>query len=222
MNQRDYQNDADRTPADSLLGDAVCSIIQRLHPRRVLAISAHPDGMPELDAACTGLLARVDTRHMSGMASLECRAGMLPFEDQAFNLVIVQHVLCDGNEPELDEIKRILRGDGQVIAIGRGRFGMRGEELRNELPHIDARALCRNLRQREFLVRQCEGFGVFGRPAHLAGRWTETVLPFSDAVLVRGQHEVQRPVVTPLRFSRPQTAGMQSTAAEGLRRQAAS
>jgi len=221
MNPRDIQTDTARNNADRWLHEAVCSVLARLHPRRVLVISALPDGMPALEEGCAQLLARIETSRLAGSASLQCDARMLPFEDHSFNLVIAHHVLADGSEAELDEIQRVLCGEGQVIAIGRGRFGMRNDPLREALPALDARALCRNLRRRTFLVRQCEGFGVLGRPAHLSGPWRGTALPFSDAVFVRGRQQLRKPAVTHLRFSQPQAAGAQSAAYDGVRLQAA-
>lgn len=220
MNSSDSGPTVEQGTTDQRLRDAVCSALRRFRPDRLLVISALPEGFPELEEGCANLLARVETSHVTGQASLECDAAMLPFGDESFDAVIAHHILADGSEAAFDEIQRVLKGDGQVIIIGRGRFGMRGEPLRDELPYIDARALCRNLRQRTFQVRQCEGFGVLGRPAHLSGPWQGTALPLSDAVMVRGRHQVQRPVVTHLRFSRPQTAGAQSSAYDGVRRQA--
>jgi SAM-dependent methyltransferase len=222
MSLHDTERDANKQSAGDRLRDAVRSAIARRRPDRLLVISALPAALPGLEDGCARLLARIETAHLTGASSLHCEAGALPFEDQAFDMVIAHHVLVDGSEAEMDEIQRVLGGDGQVIAIGRGRFGMRGDPLRAELPTVDVRALCRNLRRRAFQVRQCEGFGMLGMPAHLSRPWHGSALAFSDTVLIRGSHRVERPVVTPLRFGKPRAAAGHSAAYEGVRRQATS
>ena len=202
-----------------VLESTVNSLIGRLRPQRLLIVSAHPASLPLIRTVHNCLVVRIETDGMTGHGSLQSRTESLPFEDGAFNMVIMHHVFSNGQEPELDEVQRVVAGHGQLLAIGRGRFGLPVETGETDIPNINARVLCQSLKQRAFEIRQCEGIGFRGRAVHWQKPWQQLAFSFNDLVLIRGQHKQHKPVVTRLRFSQPQAAGVGSAVPEALNRQ---
>jgi hypothetical protein len=203
---------------DSRLQVSMNAVIARLGPQRLLVVSGHPASLPKIDFGHCGYRVLLGNRGDSGFSMLDCRRQALPFTDGAFNMVIAHHVLSDGDEEELDEFERVLTGNGQLLVIGSGIFGV---HQGSGLPVIQARSLCTALQQRSFRVRQCEGEGIRGRSVYLHKQWQRPLLPLADRIMVRARHTRQRPLVTPLKFASPQVAGARSTALESFNRQAA-
>jgi hypothetical protein len=220
MNQSNIDNTTARPAANLLLESLLTATLARLVPQRLLVISADPGSMPAIDRQTSGCVATIETAGLTGMASLQCSSELLPFEDGSFNMLIMHHILGDGGEPQLAEAQRVLTGNGQLMVIGRSRFGMRPDNRTSDIPALDVRSVCRNLKRRAFLIRQCEGLGFRGRRVHLQKSWQQLALPFSDLVLIRGRHTRLKPVATPLKFTQPQVAGVRSAALDGLSREA--
>lgn len=214
---------ARKTPGD-LLGSELTGLIDRLLPRRVLLMSSHITSPPGClrDGSVFGnsILTRVDSGDVNAASSVHCDIDSLPFEDGVFNMVIVNHSVSDQQTAQLTEAQRVLKGGGQIIVIGWGRFGSGPGKQSRDRSSVDARFICRWLRQRNFQIRQCEGFGLRGRPVHLQGRWVKTVLPLADLVMIRALLQSPRAVITPITFNQTQTVGVRSAAFDGVNREA--
>jgi hypothetical protein len=213
-------NNDKTTNSAGLLQSIINPLIARLAPQRLLVISASPEHLPRIEEGQSRLVARIEATGSPVSSSIVCSTGELPFEDGAFNMLIMHDVISDGTEIEIDEAHRVLTGNGQLLLIGRGRFGIRPAHLASGIPSLNARLVCSVLRERAFLIRQCEGLGIRNRRIHLHRSWQRTALPFSDLVLIRGRHTRHKTVVTPLKFSQPQAAGVRSTAMDSLFREA--
>ena len=209
-------------PLQKLVQEIVKPAIERRRPQRMLLVSNEPADFPDL----TGLASRnVITLH-SGRESLSdslaCDSAALPFQDESFEVVVMHHVFSDGGEPEFREARRILTGGGELFVLGRGSLGLRSRfgKSRHDLPALRVRTMCQKLRDHSFRIEQCVGIGLMGMPVSCERRWQQPALPFADCVLILGRRRTVKPIVTPLRFSRPQTIGVQSAAADSLNREA--
>ena len=56
---------------------------------------------------------------------LRCESGQLPFQDHAFRMVVLHHVIGEGDEAELAEAVRVLSHRGLLLVLGLNRMGWR-------------------------------------------------------------------------------------------------
>lgn len=202
---------------------ARCLAQQR--PRRVLLLTADPGGPVVAASAKPFTLVTVAADGARLPASVDCRSSDLAFQPNVFDLVIAHGIFSDGSEPELAELERVLGGGGQLLALGLGcyRLGRWGLARRaTALRPIWPRRLCKRLRQRSFEIEECIGIGLAGKPASTGHGWRKPLVSFSDLVMVRARRRDVKPIVTPLRFNRPQAAGVQSAVMESFNREAMS
>jgi SAM-dependent methyltransferase len=194
----------------------------RRRPQRILVLSGEPENCPDLHGLASRGVVRLDASGAAAAGAVCCNRAELPFQDSSFDAVVMHHVLSDGSEPELGEAERILTAGGEIFVLGRGRLGLVGRfgRPRNDLPRLWVGRMCRSLREHSFRIEQCVGMGLAGVRVNCDRRWQQPALPFADAVLIRGRHRAVDPIVTPLRFNRPQTVGVQSAAADSLSREA--
>lgn len=190
--------------------------LRRLHPQRLLLISARSAECPALPELAGMYLAPLNCSGDLAGGVLSCRVSALPFEARVFDVVILHQLISDGREAVLDEAQRVLKAGGQLLVIGCGRFGGAGKTG----PGLRARRLCHALRRRAFQIRQCEGLGWRGRGVSLDAAWQRPLLAFCELVLVRARHQDHEPVVTPMRFSQPGPTAARGAALDSLCRQA--
>ena len=152
--------------------------------------------------------------------SVFCEFDSLPFEDGAFNIVVAHHVLGEKLPGDLEELQRVLSHGGQLLIIGRGLLDIKGRFRADSPAALNLYSTQHLLRRRGFRIISCEGFGIFGMNVRLNRSWQKLFLPFSDRVLIRAQHHINKHVATPLRFSSPQAAGVRSAALDSLNREA--
>ncbi len=220
MNQTIPSNFRTENNPGDLLASELNSLVTRLLPHRLLLISADPVSLPGVSTIEGVMVTSIGTTGPVGACSVQSSTDSLPFEASTFNMIIVHGLFSSGDSTELNEAQRVLTGGGQLIVIGRGRYVSDSGGQTQKLPALDVRSVCRCLKQRDFRIRQCEGFGFRGRPVRWKKRWQMAALPMADLILIRGQHKQHTHVVTPLRFSEPQTTGVRSAALDGLNREA--
>ena len=190
--------------------------LRRLHPHRLLLISARSAECPALPELTGMHLAPLSCSGDRSGGVLSCRLSALPFEARVFDVVILHQLISDGREAVLDEAQRVLKAGGQLLVIGSGRFGGAGRAG----PGLRAQRLCQALRRRAFRIRQCEGLGLRGGGVCLDASWQRPLLAFCELVLVRARHHDHEPMLTPLRFSRPGPTAARGAALDSLSRQA--
>lgn len=190
--------------------------LRRLHPQRLLLISARAEECPAVPELAGMYLAPLDCSGDLAAGVLSCRLSALPFESRVFDVVILHQLISDGREAVLLEAQRVLKAGGQLLVIGCGRFGGAGKAR----PGLRARRLCQILRRRSFQIRQCEGLGWRGRAVSLDAVWQQPLLTLCELVLVRARHHDHEAMVTPLRFSRPGPSAARGAALDSLSRQA--
>lgn len=206
---------------DTILDLQLGEIVARLRPRNLLLIGTCLEALPQDSLNSIALKVDIESKGNSARGSLVCHTGSLPFRDEEFDMVLVQHMLSNGQEPELEEACRVIRPGGQLLMIGAGRFCGARKKQDREQPSMNVGSILRNVRSRDFEIKQCEGFGMRGRPVHLDARWQKPLLRFSNLILIRGRHRGNHPMVTPLRFGRPGGASVRVPALDGLNRESA-
>jgi len=163
-------------------------------------------------------LIRLSTDEFSGDAMLRCRLSALPFEEAAFDLVILHHLVADGSEQYLAEALRVLAAGGDIVISGLNSSGLRNRIVnrKQRLPALKLDKICKFLKGRSFNVEQClrMGLGGFSRPAPKA-TWHGFGLPFADRVVLHGHHQSHITNARILRFRELKTAGRSSAALDG-------
>lgn len=206
---------------DEILDLQLGEVVNRLRPHRLLLIGAGAENLFRESLADTALNVRIDARIDTADGSLVCRTRQLPFADDEFDMAVVYHMLADGQEPELDEVCRVIRPGGQLLVIGAGRFSGTGKKQGKEQPSMKVQSIIRQMRSQDFEIRSCQGIGLCGRAVRLDAGWHKPLIRFSNLVLIRGRHQGNYPMVTPLRFSRPGSGNVRIPALDGLSREAA-
>lgn len=191
---------------------AVLPEIARRRPDRILVVSPAARSVPGLEA---WNVIRVET---GGDGPVRCHSQALPFVDDAFDLVILHHVLEDGQEPELQEARRVLKPGGDLFVLGQGSLGWRARLSRRgaDRPAIKLLPLCQQLRRRAFVLERCAGCGLAGIPVYWERVWQRPALPFADCVVLHGRHRPLEPIVRRLRFAQPRPAAARREAVESL------
>jgi hypothetical protein len=105
---------------------------------------------------------------------------------------------CEGGD--IRELARVLTGGGNLVIIGRGRFGSSPGDEHLKIHSLDSKSICRILRQQGFQIRHCEGFGFRGRRAHWAKSWQMPALPLADLIMIRAEYTQNNPILTPINF----------------------
>jgi SAM-dependent methyltransferase len=206
---------------DTILDQQLGEITARLRPQKLLLIGV---GLDDLSRDClnsTTLLVCVDSKGDTAEGSLVCRTRSLPFMDDVFDVAVVYHLLGDGLEPELQEAGRVIRPGGQLLVIGTGRFSGTRKKHGREQPSMKVQSIIRQMRSLDFDIRKCQGIGLRGRSLRLDARWQMPLLTFSNLILIRGRHQGNHPMVTPLRFSRSGKGSVGLPALDSLSREVA-
>lgn len=151
-------------------------------------------------------------------AAVRCATSELPFQDQVFDLVFLNHVIASGDEPELAEAARVLSRNGVLLLLGLNRLGWRyrAQGAYQRLPGLAPFRVRTRLERAGLEVYACAGAGLVGRsrPAFLQSGLAGLVAPMADVVLLQARH---RPAAgaTPLRFRKQRAPVVQSAALHG-------
>ncbi len=217
-----HNGDESVTAWRQLIERTAVSLARRRRPQRLLLVSPRPELFAALgETAGTQLITLRPGSEQPG-AAVACDSGELPFQDQSIDMVILHHVLRDGFEPEMDEARRILAGGGDLLVLGTGSLNWRSLAARTgpAVPALQVARVCRELEFRRFRIEACSGL-LAGR-LRLERNWHRFLLPLCDPLAIRCRRHRVQSVVTPMKFGRPQVAGVQTAAIDGLNRRALS
>jgi len=149
---------------------------------------------------------------------VSCDSSRLPFQDGAFRMVVLHHVISDGRETELEEAIRVLGSSGVLIVLGLNRLGWRyrTQDRIRQLPGIAPLKVKWRLEQLDMKMQDYAGAGLCGmkRPAFMKSGLSSLGAPVADLVLLQARHR-DSPAVTPLRFRKTRSAVVQSLANPG-------
>ena len=215
----DYTRQASTWSAQqALAGQLLQPLLARRRPERLLVLKHAEAGDVPIDAVKSAQIIRLSGDELCPQAMLKCRMTALPFEDAAFDLVILHHLVKDGSEPFLTEALRVMSAGGDIVISGlnssglRNRFGNRGRRM----PALKLDRVCNFLKSQSFKIEQCllMGLGGFSRPAPKA-TWHGLGMPFADRVVLHGHHQSNIKNVSVLRFKQVQPAGLASATLDG-------
>jgi SAM-dependent methyltransferase len=149
---------------------------------------------------------------------LKCRISALPFEEAAFDLVILHHLVADGSETHLAEALRVLSAGGDIVISGLNSSGLRNRIVnrKKQVPALKLTRVCKFLKSHSFNIEQCllMGMGGFSWPA-ARPTWHGLAIPFADRVVVHGHHQSKIMNARILRFKQLKSAGRTAATLDG-------
>lgn len=213
-NDRQAAHAAHQALVDKLLQP----LIARRRPERILVVKHGAAGDLQFDVPARSQLIRLGAGEDAADAPLRCRVGELPFTDAAFELVILHHVVRDGNEPVFAEVMRVMSAGGDLVVSGLNSSGLRSRFInrRQRMPALKLDRVCQALKSNSVNVELCllMGLGGFSRPAPKA-TWHGLGYPFADRVMLHGHRQPALKNKNVLLLKRVQPAGLASVALEG-------
>ena len=215
----EYTPDQTRLSAQQTLAVKLLQpLLARRRPARILVLKHEGARDLPLEPANSAQLVRLSADDSSPGAMLRCRISALPFEEAAFDLVILHHLVADGSEKYLAEALRVLTAGGDIVFSGLNSSGLRNRIVnrKHKVPALKLDRICKLLKSRSFNIEQCllMGLGGFSRPAPKA-TWHGLGFPFADRVVLHGHHQSNIGNAHRLRFGQMKSAGRSSAALDG-------
>ena len=215
--QTDHQ--AAQSAQQALAGEVLQPLLARRRPERILVLKHASAGDLPLEPVNSAQIIRLSSEEFSADALVRCRITALPFEEAAFDLVILHHLLSDGSEPLLAETLRVLVAGGDLVISGLNSSGMRNRigNRNHQVPALKLNRICNFLKSHSFNVESCLQMGLAGlsRPAPRA-TWHGLGLPFADRVVLHGHHQSNIKNASILRFKQTRSARVTSAALDGI------
>ena len=210
-------------PAQSAQQVLVAQLLQpllaRRRPERILVLKHASAGELPLELVRPAQVVRLSTDAFSPDALLRCRLTALPFEQAAFDLVILHHLLCDGSEAFLAETFGVLAAGGDLVISGLNSYGLQNRigNRKQQIPALKLNKVCNFLKSHSFKVENCLLMGLAGmsRPAPRA-TWYGLGLPFADRIVLHGHHQSNLKNISVLRFKKISYARVSSAALDGI------
>jgi len=172
-----------------------------------------------LDLVRPAQVIRLSSGDSPADALVRCRITALPFEEAAFDLVILHHLLSDGSEQFLTETLNVLAAGGDLVISGLNSSGMRNRigNRQRRLPALKLNRICNFLKSHSFSIENCLLMGLAGlsRPAPRA-TWYGFGLPFADRVVLHGHHQSNIKNASILSFKQVRPARVSSAALDGV------
>ena len=215
----DYTQDQSALSAQQKLAAQLLQpLLARRRPARVLVLKHADTGDLPLDLVNSAQVIRLSSDESGADSMLRCRISALPFEEAAFDLVILHHLVADGSETYLAEALRVLAAGGDIVISGLNSSGLHNRIVnRNQqVPALKLNRICKLLKSKSFNVESClrMGLGGFSRPAAKA-TWHGLGLPFADRVVLHGHHQSKINNAHILRFKPIESARRTSAALDG-------
>ncbi len=196
--------------------------LEQRRPLRTLVLSGRPE-----ELAAVGVAAPISVRTGQGARAtwhaLNCRVSGLPFQEDAFDLVVLHEWVDQDDERALAAVRRAMPGGSQLLVLGRGRFSADrwrkvGRGGRSWRPGW----LCRRMGVLGFAPRDLRGRGVAGIDMVTGRGWRRGLLACTDRIAIRARRSDGRPDIRLVRFSTPKAAMGGTTAWDGARRESTS
>ena len=216
----DYSShQSNRSAQQALVAQLLQPLLARRRPERILLLKHSSAADLPLELAGPAQIVRLSTDEGSTDAPVKCRLTALPFEEAAFDLVILHHMLGDGFEPFLAETLQVLAAGGDLLISGLNSSGMRNRigNRKREVPALKLNRVCNFLKTHSFKVENCLLMGLAGlsRPAPRA-TWYGLGLPFADRVVIHGHHQSNIKNASILNFKQVRSARVTSAALDGI------
>lgn len=215
----DYtQDQSSRSAQHKLAAQLLQPLLARRRPSRVLVLKHAKAGDLPLELTNTAQVIRLSTAKPDDNALLQCRIESLPFEEAAFDLVILHHLVADGGEKYLQEALRVLAAGGDIVISGLNSSGLRRHIVnrKNKVPVLKLNRICKGLKSKSFNIEQCMLMGLcgFSRPL-VKARWHGLGFPFADRVVLHAHHQTNITNANVLRFRQLKANTRASAALDG-------
>jgi len=218
-NQQPANQQPDPTAQQTLVTQLLDPLLARRRPSRILVLKHASASDLHLELVVPAQVVRLSTDEFSTDSMVMCRISALPFEEAAFDLVILHHLLSDGDEVFMNETLRVLSAGGDLLISGLNSSGMRNRfgNQQHQVPALKLNKVCHFLKEHSFKVENCLLAGLAGmsRPGPRA-TWYGLGLPFADRVVVHGHHQSNISNVSILRFKQMRAARVASAALDGV------
>ena len=209
----------DQSAQQSLVAQLLDPLLARRRPARILVLKHADAGDLPLNTVGPAQVIRLSTDEFDADALMRCRLTSMPFEEAAFDLVVLHHLLSDGDESFMAEVLRVLSAGGDLVISGLNSSGMRNRlgNRKHKLAALKLNKVCNFLKAHSFKVENCllSGLAGMSRPAPRA-TWYGLGLPFADRVAVHGHHQSNISNVSILRFKQMRTSRVTSAALDGV------
>ncbi len=205
---------AQQTLAEQLLQP----LLARRRPERILVLKQAGARDLPLEPLSPAQIIRLDTEACSAGAIVRCRITALPFEEAAFDLVVLHHLISDGTEPVFSEALRLMSAGGDVVISGLNSSGLRNRigNWRHQVPALKLHRICHYLKSQSFNIEQCLLMGLGGLSRPVAKATSHGLrLPFADRVVIHGHHQSNIKNVSILRFNQAHPVGLASAVLDG-------
>lgn len=193
-------------------------LLARRRPERILLLKHASAGDLQFETMVSTQLIRLSSEGPSPGTGVHCRIDALPFEEASFDMVILHHLVSDGQEEFLSEAFRVMTAGGDIVISGLNSSGLRNRIVnrKQRMPALKLDRVCNLLKSQSINVELCllMGLGGFSRPAPRA-TWHGLGFPFADRVVLHGHHQSNIKNTNILRFKQVQPAGLASAALDG-------
>ena len=208
-----------QTDQQKLVEQLLQPLMARRRPERILVLQHADANELIVEPACPALIVRLSSNQFSANSKIRCRLNLLPFEEAAFDLVILHHLLSDGSESLMTETLRVLAAGSDLVISGINSSGLRNRigNRQHQLPALKLNRICKFLKSHSFNVDHCLLMGLAGLslPGPRA-TWYGLGLPFADRVVVHGHHQSNISNVSILRFKQLRASRVSSAALDGV------
>lgn len=166
-------------------------LIKKRRPQRVLVLKHALAADVIVHCSDSTELVILSGEERARGALIHARLSALPFEDVAFDLIVLQHLISDGSEAVLNEAMRVLAPGGDIIISGLNHAGMdyHSKSQSKKFPAIKINKVSHLLKSNSFTITHSlrAGFAGMAWPKAAEG-WQGSSLPFSDRVALQAHH----------------------------------
>lgn len=208
-----------RTAQQSLAVTLLQPLLERRRPERLLVLKHENATDLPLEPVSPVQIIRLSRDPYAEDVMLRGRLRALPFENAAFDLVVLQHLLVDGSEDEMQEAIRVLAPGGDLVINGLNSAGLhyRVGNRAKRFPGLKLNRIYYHLKNHSFEIEQClrMGFAGMSKPLQI-DRGYGFALPFADRVVLHGHDLSNISNASILRFRKSRSARVASAALDGV------
>ena len=182
----------------TLVAQALQPLLARRRPERILVLKQAGVGDLLFETVNSAQIIRLSAEGPSADAMVHCRIEALPFEEAAFGLVILHHLISDGAEPFLAEAIRVMAAGGDVVISGLNSSGLRNRigNRRRRMPALKLDRVCN-------FLKSSTNFFVAGSPLPitkigLCKKLDFVIVKTGKSILVNSLSKIAKPTILPL------------------------
>lgn len=194
-------------------------LLEKRRPQRMLVLKHAAGGDLPIKPVSPLQLICLSTDIMAEKAVVHTRLDALPFENQAFEVIVLQHLLNDGSEVVLSEALRVLAPAGDLIISGLNSAGLRYRVGNREaqFPGLRLNRIINHLRSHSINIEHCLRMGLAGMSRPLPKESLHGLaMPFSDRIVLHGHQQSHIDGASILRFKPARPRRVVAAALDGL------